>query len=120
MRAFRQFSTSVRVRHELAEIAEGVRYALHSSAVFADGEVPLGEEVERCVEVEGVGLPVAKEPDLQGELGLSSASPSSTMSCSLTLTVSVPMRHKRMSIWTYDGGSGETGSTRTWSLRMLR
>lgn len=72
MRAFRQFSTSVRVRHELAEIAEGVRYALHSSAVFADGEVPLGEEVERCVEVEGVGLPVAKEPGLQGELGLSS------------------------------------------------
>jgi hypothetical protein len=49
----------------LVEIPKRVHYALHSAIVLSDREVTLGEEPEGGIEVEGVGLPVAKELGLE-------------------------------------------------------
>jgi hypothetical protein len=55
------------VRHRLAEITEGVHQALHLAAVLSHVEIPLGELVELCVEVQGASVPVPKELFLEGE-----------------------------------------------------
>jgi hypothetical protein len=55
------------VCHRLAEITEGVHQALHLAAVLPHVEIPLGELVELCVEVQGASVPVPEELFLEGE-----------------------------------------------------
>jgi hypothetical protein len=55
------------VRHRLAEIAEGVRQALHLAAVLSHGEVPLRELVELVVKVKVPSVPVPEELFLESE-----------------------------------------------------
>jgi hypothetical protein len=47
-------------------------HPLHPPAVLTNGEIPLGEQAERGIEVESQGLPVVEELSLKGDLGLAS------------------------------------------------
>jgi hypothetical protein len=58
------------VCHRLAEITEGLRQALHLAAVLPHVEIPLGELVELCIEVQGTSVPVPEELFLEGEARL--------------------------------------------------
>jgi hypothetical protein len=55
------------VCHRPAEITEGVRQALHLAAVLPHVEIPLGELVELCIEVQGASVPVPEELFLERE-----------------------------------------------------
>jgi hypothetical protein len=55
------------VGDRLAEVAEGVRHALHLAAVLPHGVIPLRELVELGVEVEGPSVLVPEELFLEGE-----------------------------------------------------
>jgi hypothetical protein len=60
------------ISDRLAEVAEGVRHALHLAAVLSHGEVPLREQVELGVEVERPRVPVLEELVLESEPRLTS------------------------------------------------
>jgi hypothetical protein len=69
------------VEDGFAEITEGLQHIVLLAAVLADGEVPLGEHAEGCVEVESVGLPLVEKLGLKGDPCLASGAPHSrTMS----------------------------------------
>jgi hypothetical protein len=55
------------VSDRLAEVAEGVRHALHLVAVLSHREVPLREQVELGVEVERSRVSVPEELVLESE-----------------------------------------------------
>jgi hypothetical protein len=55
------------VGDRLTEIAERVRHGLHLAEVLVHGEVPLREQVELGVEVQGASVPVPKELFFEGE-----------------------------------------------------
>jgi hypothetical protein len=55
------------VGDRLAEVAERVCHALHLAAVLVHGEVPLREQVELGVEVQGASVPVPEELFFEGE-----------------------------------------------------
>jgi hypothetical protein len=55
------------VGDRLAEVAEGVCHALHLEPVLVHGEVPLREQVEIGVEVQGASVPVPEELFFEGE-----------------------------------------------------
>jgi hypothetical protein len=56
----------------LAEVTERVRHALHLAAVLVHGEVPLREQVELGVKVQGASVPVPEELVFEGEPHLTS------------------------------------------------
>jgi hypothetical protein len=51
----------------LVEVAVRVRHALHLAAILVHGEVPLREQVELGVEVQGASVPVPEELFFEGE-----------------------------------------------------
>jgi hypothetical protein len=55
------------ILHGPAEVAKGVRHALHPTAELADGEVTLDEGAEARVEAQSPSLGVAQELSLKGK-----------------------------------------------------
>jgi hypothetical protein len=55
------------VGDRLAEVVERVSHALHLAAVLVHGEVPLREQVELGIEVQGASVPVPEELFFEGE-----------------------------------------------------
>jgi hypothetical protein len=55
------------VGDRLAEVAERVCHALHLATVLVHGEVPLREQVELGIEVQGASVPVPEELFFEGE-----------------------------------------------------
>jgi hypothetical protein len=55
------------VGDKLAEVAERVHHALHLAAVLVHREVPLREQVDLSIEVQGTSVPIPEELFFEGE-----------------------------------------------------